>query len=83
MPMRAGIPLISEVDAAVNGELCRDMIASSDRFRRSAYGPMRWYRWRVSADPLRNWSRRWEYPFAAERLRRLAQPLAQLEAGPD
>ncbi len=86
MPMRAGIPLISEVDAAVNGELYRDMIASSDRFRRSACGLLRWYRWSAMSGSLRNWSRRWEYPFAAERVLALGAerrdaPLRILDAG--
>jgi len=86
MPIRAGVPLVKELDDILGSEFYRAMLAQSERFLAAAARPLRRYRWSPAANPLRNWSRRWEYPFVAERLLAFAGanaegPFRLLDAG--
>jgi len=86
MPIRAGVPLIKEVDDILSSESYRAMLAHSERFLVAAGRSLRRYRWSPAANPLCNWSRRWEYPFAAQRLLAFAdasagRPFRLLDAG--
>lgn len=75
--LRAGIPTLDDVDELIGAELFRrhmranaDFLAIHDRVLRK-YGRT----W--ASDPSRHWSRRWEYPFVAERVMEFAKTFAQ------
>ena len=87
MQMRSGIPRLSELDAHLAGddykhhvEFNRDFLARNDAAM-SQYGKL----W--AKDTFRLWSRRWEYPFVAQRLIEFAgtqpmnTPIHVLDAG--
>lgn len=63
-PLRWGIPTLAEVEEMLRGELWREIArfnaAFLDRHKRALAG----YAWHWGRDPLKFWSRRWEYPFA-------------------
>jgi SAM-dependent methyltransferase len=86
MDLRAGIPLLSDVDELVQTKLYRAHTDFNRRFL-AQHGPaLRGYGRHWGQDPFQLWSRRWEYPFAAERLLRFARgqddrPLTVLDAG--
>lgn len=68
MRLRTGIPLLTELDAHLSGddfrrhvEFNRDFLAGNDAAM-DKYGKL----W--AKDTFRLWSRRWEYPFVAERV---------------
>lgn len=68
MPLREGIPTLAEVDALVASAGFADHRAFHDAFvARHTPHLRRYARW-WARDPLALWSRRWEYPFAAERV---------------
>ena len=86
MSLRAGIPLISEVEALVRTELYQELSAYAEAFFRANRRSLWLYALRHSANPVRQWSRRWEYAFTVERarehLRQCAErPLRVLDAG--
>ena len=68
MQLRAGIPLISEVDALVKDELFRQHTEYNRNFLQRHGPAMKGYGSHWGEDPLRLWSRRWEYPFVGQRL---------------
>jgi SAM-dependent methyltransferase len=85
MHLRAGIPLIAEVDALMNDELFRQHSEYNRSFLQRHGPALRGYGSHWGQDPLRLWSRRWEYPFAGQRLSEFAraqqQPVRILDAG--
>lgn len=85
MQLRAGIPLITEVDALTRDELFRQHVEYNRAFL-ERHGPaLKGYGSHWGEDPLRLWSRRWEYPFVAQRLIEFARaqhsPVRILDAG--
>lgn len=86
MPLRTGIPLLSELDAHLASdeyrrhvEYNRDFLAANDAAMEK-YGKL----W--AKDTFRLWSRRWEYPFVAERIiahagQSTSDPYRVLDAG--
>lgn len=86
MQLRSGIPLISEVDALVKEDEFRRHLESNQRFLEAHAPAMRSYGYRWGEDPLKLWSRRWEYPFVAQKVLAFAaenagKPLSILDAG--
>jgi SAM-dependent methyltransferase len=86
MRLREGIPTLAEVDALVASPTFLAHRAFSDAFR-ARHAPLlrRYGRW-WGSDPLSHWSRRWEYPFAAQRIfdfcvERSSRALRLLDAG--
>jgi SAM-dependent methyltransferase len=82
--MRAGIPLAGEVGQMIRGEEFAAHLRFHDGFRAKHQQALSKYYW--SRNPLKLWSRRWEYPFATERVLAFAQetrdrPLKMLDAG--
>jgi SAM-dependent methyltransferase len=67
-----GIPSLADLDAVQATDLYREMRRYSERFLTAVRRPLRWYRWSPRRNPLLHWSRRWEYPFAAEHVLREA-----------
>lgn len=86
MDLRAGIPLLSDVDELLQTKLYHDHTEFNRQFL-ARHGPaLRGYGRHWGQDPFQLWSRRWEYPFAAERLLRFARTqgeraLSILDAG--
>ena len=62
--MRQGIATLAEVDAMLAGEFWRENIAFNAAFLERHKRPLSGYAWHWGRDPLKFWSRRWEYPFA-------------------
>jgi SAM-dependent methyltransferase len=82
--MRAGIPLAGEVGQMIKGEEFAAHLRFHDEFRAKHQQALSKYYW--SRNPLKLWSRRWEYPFATERVMAFAQetrdrPIKMLDAG--
>jgi ubiquinone/menaquinone biosynthesis C-methylase UbiE len=75
MHMRAGIPLAIDVQEMVAEEEFQQHLEFHDRFREQHKEPLKGYHW--SRNPLQLWSRRWEYPFAAQRILKFAQDVNQ------
>lgn len=65
-PLRGGIPTLDEVEAMLARPIWAETrsfnAAFLDRHRRALSG----YAWHWGRDPLKFWSRRWEYPFAEQ-----------------
>lgn len=86
MQPRSGIPLLSEANEYFQSDLCRRML-EFDRTFVEKYGPIiRPRAMRRMDQPMRQWSRRWEYPFVAQRLLRFVRngsrrPMNVLDAG--
>lgn len=85
MQLRAGIPLISEVDALTKDDLFRQH-SDYNRSFLQRHGPaLKGYGSHWGEDPLRLWSRRWEYPFVGQRLIEFGKaqngPIRILDAG--
>ena len=86
MRLRSGIPLLEEVNELALDELYRQMRSADDMFV-DKYGRLvhqATFRW--VCRPMRQWSRRWEYPYVAQRVfdlaaKRGARPLKILDAG--
>lgn len=85
MQLRAGIPLITEVDALVKDELFRQHTEYNRNFLQRHGPAMKGYGSHWGEDPLRLWSRRWEYPFVGQRLIEFGKaqhtPIRILDAG--
>jgi len=84
MQLRAGIPLAQEVGQMIAEENFAEHLKFHDEFRSKHQQALKKYYW--SRNPLKLWSRRWEYPFAAERVLKFAQeagnrPIKMLDAG--
>jgi len=84
MQLRAGIPLAGEVGQMIKGEQFASHLKFHDEFRARHQQALKKYYW--SRNPLKLWSRRWEYPFAAERVENFVReqrgrPIKMLDAG--
>ena len=62
--MRQGIPTLAEVDAMLAGDFWQQNLAFNAAFLERHKRPLSGYAWHWGRDPLKFWSRRWEYPFA-------------------
>ncbi len=71
MHMRAGIPLAGDVSQMIKGDQFGQHLKFHDEFRAKHQQALKKYYW--SRNPLKLWSRRWEYPFAAERVQNFAR----------
>jgi SAM-dependent methyltransferase len=87
MHLRTGIPLLSELDAHLNSDEYRHHVEFNRAFLDRNDAAMERYGKLWAKDTFRLWSRRWEYPFVAERLISFAaqqapgEPLRVLDAG--
>lgn len=86
MHLRAGIPLIAEVEALKQDSLFQRHTDFNRRFLEKHGPAMKGYGFHWGQDPLRLWSRRWEYPFVAQRILSFAaedpqRPVKILDAG--
>ncbi len=87
MSLESGIPTLTQVDALTGEELFADMCAFAEAFSRDYARLPRRYALRWGIDAMRQWSRRWEYPYVARRIADLTadgpagQPFAILDAG--
>jgi SAM-dependent methyltransferase len=86
MQLRSGIPLIREVDELLKTDLYRRHTQYNRDFLRKHSPAMERYGRQWGIDPFKLWSRRWEYPFTAQRLinfgeRRGDKKLKFLDAG--
>lgn len=68
-----GIPGIDVYRAVVASDAFAAMAAHSDAFLERHKGGMGYYRLRWGKDPLRNWSRQWEYPYVYQRIQEYLQ----------
>jgi SAM-dependent methyltransferase len=67
MQLRAGIPLTSELEQLARDPFYADITAFSAQFLQTHGRAMKGYGRLWGQDPFGLWSRRWEYPFAAQR----------------
>ncbi|MFW6107907.1 MAG: methyltransferase domain-containing protein [bacterium] len=85
MRLRSGIPRLDEVRRHLRTDLYGRMLACDEAFVRDHRRLLRRYRLRWLARPMRHWSRRWEYPYVAQRVTELAAarppPIRLLDAG--
>lgn len=86
MHLRTGIPLLSELDAHINSNEYRRHVQFNRTFLERNDAAMSQYGKLWAKDTFRLWSRRWEYPFVAERVISFAQeqsdgPFRVLDAG--
>jgi len=86
MFLRAGIPTLDELAALRGTAFFQRHVEFNRRFLHAHSQAMRAYGMRWGADPLKLWSRQWEYPFAAGRLTAFAsetggRELTILDAG--
>jgi SAM-dependent methyltransferase len=86
MHLRTGIPLLSELDAHLNSDEYRRHVEFNRQFLATNDAAMDKYGKLWAKDTFRLWSRRWEYPFAAQRIIEFAEhqsdgPLRVLDAG--
>ena len=86
MPVREGIPTLAEMEGLVcSSDFALHRVFNDAFLARHAPRLRRYARW-WGRDPLSLWSRRWEYPFAAERIlefceARAGNPVRLLDAG--
>jgi len=66
--LRTGIPRLEEIDRHLQSDIYRRMLAYDDEFVRIHRKALRRYVLRWGGQPMRLFSRRWEYPFAANRV---------------
>src|SRR5437762_7085998 len=86
MPLRTGIPLLSELEAHLASEPYARHVEFNRRFLETNDEAMEKYGKLWAKDTFRLWSRRWEYPFAAQRVIEFAEkqpdgPIRVLDAG--
>src|SRR3954468_11322284 len=87
MHLRTGIPLLSELDAHLKSEEYQRHVAFNRAFLQTNDKAMNQYGKLWAKDTFRLWSRRWEYPFVAQRVIEFArqqpadQPFRLLDAG--
>lgn len=63
--LRAGIPDLVDVNEMLRGEFWREIVEFNAAFLERHKTALAGYAWHWGRDPLKFWSRRWEYPFAA------------------
>ena len=86
MQLRNGIPLISDLEALQQSDLYARHVQFNSGFLQQHAVAMAKYGKHWGLDPYKLWSRRWEYPFAAQRLIDFARqrppgPVKVLDAG--
>ncbi|HEX8524363.1 MAG TPA: class I SAM-dependent methyltransferase [Tepidisphaeraceae bacterium] len=86
MHLRTGIPLLSELETHLNSDEYRRHVDFNRTFLATNDAAMEKYGKLWAKDTFRLWSRRWEYPFAAQRVIEFAErqpdgPLRVLDAG--
>ena len=87
MHLRSGIPLLSELDAHLKGDEFRRHVDFNRAFQEKNDAAMSQYGKLWAKDTFRLWSRRWEYPFVAQRVIEFAsqqpadKPFRLLDAG--
>jgi SAM-dependent methyltransferase len=86
IPLRSGIPSLIDVEAMLDGPLYKGMSDFSRAFLKTNQSALRRYGWSWTADPLQNWSRRWEYCYVARQVaafseRRSGDRIEVLDAG--
>jgi len=87
MHLRTGIPLLSELEEHLQGDFYRKHVDFNRAFLEKNDAAMSQYGKLWAKDTFRLWSRRWEYPFVAQRVLDFAkaqpgdQPLRLLDAG--
>jgi len=83
--LSSGIPGQADYDRLLSTDLFRRLRTAADRFLDEHGDLLAPYRRRWVSDPLHQWSRQWEYPYAWERIAALAssqpEPLSVLDAG--
>lgn len=73
MQLPSGIPRIQDVDELVKTDLYRRHTDSNREFLRRHTPALQRYGKQWGLDPFKLWSRRWEYPFAAQRVINFAE----------
>ena len=87
MHLRSGIPLLSELDAHLKSEDYKHHVDFNRAFLEKNDAAMSQYGKLWAKDTFRLWSRRWEYPFVAQRIIEFAKaqasdaPIRVLDAG--
>lgn len=86
MQLRSGIPRLDELAKYLEGDAYQQHVAFNQRFLADNDAAMEKYGKLWAKDTFRLWSRRWEYPFAFERIEAFARedgarPLRVLDAG--
>jgi ubiquinone/menaquinone biosynthesis C-methylase UbiE len=86
MYLRAGIPLAADVEAMKRNEAFGRHVEFNRNFIAAHSEALKGYGFHWGDDPLRLWSRRWEYPFSAQKILDFAatagdRPLRILDAG--
>ncbi len=82
MTIASGVPTFAELESVLAGETFRTMDDDDKRFRARYHAALAYYRRRWVDDPLHAWSRRWEYPYVFEALKRaMPGPGTVLDAG--
>ena len=86
MHLRTGIPLLSELDGHLKSDEYRRHVEFNRTFLATNDAAMEKYGKLWAKDTFRLWSRRWEYPFAAQRVIEFAEqqpdgPVRILDAG--
>src|SRR6266542_5949025 len=76
MHLRTGIPLLSELDAHLASEEYRRHVEFNRAFLARHDAAIQRYGKLWAKDTFRLWSRRWEYPFAAQRVIEFAEAQA-------
>jgi SAM-dependent methyltransferase len=84
--LSSGIPTMQQLDALLTSDYYRQHASSNDAFLARHGEPMKSYRAKWEFDPYKLWSRRYEYPYVAQRLLNFADerkgtPVRLLDAG--
>src|SRR6478672_3697292 len=86
MHLRSGIPVLSELDAHLRSDEYQRHVAFNRAFLEKNDAAMNKYGKLWAKDTFTLWSRRWEYPFALQRIVQFAEqqpdgPIRVLDAG--
>lgn len=80
-----GVPALNEYRHLLATPDFTDLAAFSDQFLQQHHDALQYYRMRWGVDPLRAWSRQWEYPYVFQQVQAAAaalpRPLQVLDAG--
>ena len=79
-----GVPALADYKQLLATADFAAMAAFSDHFLQQSHHALQYYRLRWGVDPLRTWSRQWEYPYVFQQVMAAAtneQPLQVLDAG--
>jgi 2-polyprenyl-3-methyl-5-hydroxy-6-metoxy-1,4-benzoquinol methylase len=71
--LSSGVPSLADYDRLLATDLFRQLRTAADRFLDEHGDLLAPYRRRWVSDPLHQWSRQWEYPYAWERVASLAR----------